>query len=318
MDYLAAMTAFVRAADLGSFSRAAAELGVETSSVSRHVQALERDLGVALFNRTTRKLHLTEAGSSFYERAARILGDVAEARAAAAAFNRRPQGVLRIHLPTAFGRRHIAPLLPEFLGQYPEIRVELTMTDVAVDLIAGGLDLAVRLGALPDSTLRARRFAKLRHVVCASPEYLRRCPHIAAPEDLGAHNCIVSAPDEAWLFRPARGAPMLEVRVSGNLRTSCAEARLEAALGGLGPVLLPTWIADLELRAGRLVQVLPDQEARISAEEQAIYGVHPPKRVVALKVRLFLDFLQRRFGRPPYWDREEGGGEGRGVRPRVG
>ncbi|APR76003.1 Transcriptional regulator, LysR family protein [Minicystis rosea] len=306
MDYLTAMTAFVRAAELGGFSRAAAALGVETSSVSRHVQALERDLGVALFNRTTRRLHLTEAGTSFYDRAARIVGDVAEARAVAAAFNRKAQGLLRLRVPIAFGRRHVAPLLPEFLGQYPDIRIDLAMADVAGDLITTGGDLAIRIGALPDSTLKAKKLAPHRRVVCASPEYLRRRPPILVPADLAEHNCLLSTfAQETWCFRGREGAPSDEIPVSGNLRSDDAEVLLEATLGGLGPALLPTWLAGLDLQTGRLVRVLPDREVRMSPEDRAIYGVHPPKPVVALKVRLFLDFLGRRFGRPPYWDRDD-------------
>ena len=152
MDYFAAMTAFVRTADLGSFSKAAAEAGVKVSTVSRYVGALEADLGAALLNRSTRRLHLTEAGRSFYERATQILAEVEDARGATRALNVRAQGLLRINIPSAFGRRHVMPHMKDFLADHPDVRLDATLTDAVVDLIETGADVAVRIGALVDST----------------------------------------------------------------------------------------------------------------------------------------------------------------------
>jgi DNA-binding transcriptional LysR family regulator len=310
MDYLAAIRAFVRSVDLGSFSRAAAEEGVKVSTVSRYVSALEGDLGAALLNRSTRRLHLTEAGTTFYERATQILADVEAARSATISLNARPQGLLRINIPGAFGRRHVVPHLADFLTAYPDIRIDATLTDATVDLIEAGADVAVRIGALADSTLVARRLAAHRRALVASPDYLASRPPLDTPEQLSRHDCLLFAlqPATAWYFRPGddTAAAPLEVKVSGRLRANDSEALLEAALAGLGIALLPTWLLGQDLRAGRLRAPLPQWEWLIApGPERAIWGVYPPKKVVSPKVRAFLDFLSRRFGSPAYWDRRD-------------
>lgn len=308
MDYLAAIRAFVRSVDLGSFSRAAREEGVKVSTVSRYVSALEADLGAALLNRSTRRLHLTEAGATFYERAAQILSDVEEARSATISLNARPQGLLRINIPGAFGRRHVIPHLRDFLAAYPDIRIDATLTDATVDLIETGADVAVRIGALADSTLVARRLAPHRRALVASADYLASRPPLDTPEQLARHDCLLFAlqPASAWYFRPGNAAAApLEIKVAGRLRANDSEALLDAALAGLGIALLPTWLIGEDLRAGRLVTPLPEWEWLIApGPERAIWGVYPPKKVLSPKVKAFLDFLSQRFGAPAYWDRQ--------------
>lgn len=308
MDYFAALRAFVRVVELGSFSRAAEEAAVKTSTVSRYVSALEADVGAALFNRSTRRLHLTEAGTVFYEHAARILADVEAAREATSAINARPRGLLRINIPGGFGRRHVVPHLADFLAEYPEIRIDATLTDATVDLIEVGADVAIRIGALADSSLIAKRLAPHRRVLAASPAYLAGRASIAVPGDLAGHDGLAFAlqPKPAWFFRRTEEpeAEPVEIAVQGRFRANDSEALLEAALGGLGIALLPSWLAGAEIRAGRLLALLPGWEALIApGPERAIWGVYPPKRIVAPKVRVFLSFLETRFGRPPYWDR---------------
>jgi DNA-binding transcriptional LysR family regulator len=308
MDYLAAIRAFVRSVDLGSFSRAATEAGVKVSTVSRYVSALEADLGAALLNRSTRRLHLTEAGATFYEHAAQILSDVEEARSATISLNARPQGLLRINIPGAFGRRHVVPHLRDFLAAYPDIRIDATLTDATVDLIETGTDVAVRIGALADSTLVARRLAAHRRALVASADYLASRPPLDTPDQLARHDCLLFAlqPASAWFFRPgnAAAAAPLEIEVAGRLRANDSEALLDAALAGLGIALLPTWLIGEDLRAGRLVTPLPQWEWLIApGPERAIWGVYPPKKVLSPKVKAFLDFLSQRFGAPAYWDR---------------
>ncbi len=307
MDYFAAMRAFARAVDLGSFSKAAAEEGVKVSTVSRYVSALEADLGAALFNRSTRRLHLTEVGANFHEHAARILAEVEDARLVAASLNTRPQGLLRINIPSAFGRRHVVPHLGDFLSEYPDIRVDATLTDATVDLIASGADLAVRVGALADSGLVAKRLAPHRRALVASPAYLAERRPINEPRDLEDHECLAFAlqPKDAWYFR-RRDAPLdelIEVAVRGRLRANDSEALLDGALAGLGVGLLPTWLTGDHISAGRLTAILPAWEALIApGPDRAIWGVYPPKKVVSPKVRAFLAFLEQRIGKPPYWD----------------
>jgi DNA-binding transcriptional LysR family regulator len=306
MDYLGAIRVFIRAAELGSFSRVADELAIKTSSVSRTIAALESDLGAALFNRSTRRLHLTEAGAHFYERALRISAEVEEARAAISVLNGRPQGLLRINVPGAFGRRHIVPLLGPFLAEYPEIRIDATLTDATVDLIQAGADVAVRIGALADSNLVAKKLAPHRRVLCASPHYLARASRIERPEDIAQQACLTFAlqPADRWYLSRGEGAgeERLDVAVKGPFRANDSEALLDAALSGIGIALLPTWLVGADLRDARLVQLLPEWEATIAQDSRAIWGVYPPKKVVSPKVRAFLDFLEKRFGRPPYWD----------------
>jgi DNA-binding transcriptional LysR family regulator len=307
VDYFAGMRAFVRAVELGSFSRAAAEEGVKVSTVSRYVTALEADLGAALFNRSTRRLHLTEVGTTFYDRAVRIVAEVADARLAATSLNVRPQGLLRINIPGAFGRRHVVPHLRDFLAAYPDIQVDATLTDETVNLIASGADVAVRIGALADSTLVARRLAPQRRLLVAAPAYLADRRPVAVPSDLEDHDCLLFAlqPKQVWYFLahdPPTTEP-LEVPVRGRLRANDSEALLDAVLASLGIALLPTWLTGEALMAGRLTPLLPDWEALIApGPQRAIWGVYPPKKVVSPKVRTFLSFIEARFGKPPYWD----------------
>jgi DNA-binding transcriptional LysR family regulator len=307
VDYFAGMRAFVRAVELGSFSRAAAEEGVKVSTVSRYVTALEADLGAALFNRSTRRLHLTEVGTTFYDRAVRIVAEVADARLAATSLNVRPQGLLRINIPGAFGRRHVVPHLRDFLAAYPDIQVDATLTDETVNLIASGADVAVRIGALADSTLVARRLAPQRRLLVAAPAYLADRRPVAVPSDLEDHDCLLFAlqPKQVWYFLahdPPTTEP-LEVPVRGRLRANDSEALLDAVLASLGIALLPTWLTGEAIMAGRLTPLLPDWEALIApGPQRAIWGVYPPKKVVSPKVRTFLSFIEARFGKPPYWD----------------
>jgi len=309
VDYLAAMRAFVRAVDLGSFSKAAAEENLKVSTVSRYVSALEADLGAALLNRSTRRLHLTEAGAAFHERAIAILTDVEDARLATMSLNATPQGLLRINIPGSFGRRHIVPHLRDFRDLHPHIRLDVTLNDITVNLIESGADVAVRIGALADSTLVAKRLATHRRMLVGSPDYLARHGSPSQPSDLAQHDCLAFAlqPTASWFFRKT-GDPegeLLEIPAHGPFRANDSEAVLCAAQNGLGLALLPTWALGEDIRAGRLIPLLPDWESLFApGPERAIWGVYPPKKTVSPKVRAFLTFFTERFGKPPYWDRQ--------------
>jgi DNA-binding transcriptional LysR family regulator len=307
MDYLAAMKAFVRAVDLGSFSRAAAEAELKVSTVSRYVSALEADLGAALLNRSTRRLHLTEAGASFYEQAVAILADVENARNATASLNAKPQGLLRINVPGAFGRRHVVPHLKDFQALYPLIRLDVTLTDATVNLIETGADVAIRIGALEDSTLVARRLAEQRRMLVAAPAYLKQHGTPQQPGDLSRHQCLSFTLQlhDMWYFRPADApdADLDEVKIHGNFRANDSDALLQLARDGLGVALLPSWILAEDVCAARLVPLLTAWEWAIApGHERAVWGVYPPKKIVSPKVRAFLTFIAERFGKPAYWD----------------
>ena len=306
MDYLSALKAFVRAVELGSFSKAAAEGGAKVSTLSRYVAALEEDMGAPLLHRTTRRLHTTEAGDVLYKRALAILKDVDEVRETVAALNERPRGLLRINVPTAFGRRHVLSLLPRFFERYPDVQVDATLSDQTVDLIEVGADFAVRIGALSDSTLIAKRLAPQRRALCASPVFLKRAPSLSTPADLSAVECIDFSlqPTHNWYFRHTATGKKATVTTSGRLRINNSEAILDAVLADLGIALLPTWLIGECLQTGALVEVLPEWDATISSgPERAIWGVYPSNRIVSPKVKAFLGFLEEQFGHPPYWDR---------------
>jgi DNA-binding transcriptional LysR family regulator len=307
MDYFGAMTVFVRSVQLGSFSKAAEEGGMKVSTVSRYVTGLEADLGAALLNRSTRRLNLTEAGRMFYERATQILADVEEARDATRSLNARPQGLLRINIPSAFGRRHVMPHMKDFLAEYPDIRLDATLTDATVDLIETATDVAVRIGALVESTLIAKKLAPQHRILVCSADYINRAAPLNEPADLGQHDCLAFAlqPTGSWYCRatgdPSR--PVVEVAVNGHLRANDSEALRDAALTGLGIALLPTWLVSDDVRTKQLVAVLEDQEWLLSpGPGRAIWAVYPPKKVVSPKVRAFVAFIEKRFGRPAYWD----------------
>jgi DNA-binding transcriptional LysR family regulator len=308
MDYFAAMRAFVRAVELGSFSKAAAEASIKVSTVSRYVTFLEEDLGAALFNRSTRHSHLTEAGKTFYDRATTIIAGLEEARSETSSLNAQPQGLLRINIPSTFGRRHVMPHMKDFLSENPNIRLDATLTDETVDLIDSGADIAVRIGALVDSSLIAKRLAPHRRVLVASKDYLRERPAIHDPQDLPNHECLTFAlqPTSSWYYREP-GAPadeMREIPVGGHLRANNSETLRDCVISGLGLALLPTWLVGEDLRADRLVALFPELEwLMATGPERAIWAVYPPKRIVSPKVKVFMSFLERQFGHPPYWDR---------------
>jgi DNA-binding transcriptional LysR family regulator len=304
MDELAQLRAFVRAAELGSFSRAAAEARIKPSSISRAISALEADLGAALFNRSTRALHLTEAGFALLERARVVLSELEEARAAVAGLNARPQGLLRLNVPGSFGRLHVVPYLPRFAADYPDIRLDVTFTDAVVDLIESGTDLAIRAGPLADNRLVARKLAPHRRVLCASAAFLAAHGPIGAPDDLARCPALLFSlqPYDRWILI-TRAGERRDVPLTGRVRANDSEALLAAAEAGFGVALLPHWIAGEALRTGRLVPVLPAFEAMYAPGELFVWAVYPPKRVVAPKVRAFIDGFAGFLGAPPYWER---------------
>lgn len=289
MDNLTSIRMFVRVADAGSFTAAANQLDVAVSSVSRQINALEDDLNVRLFQRTTRKLSLTEAGHLYYEHVSKILGDFDEARLAVSQTGS-PTGILRITSPTSIGRELLISVIPAFLEQYPGVRVVMSLSDYVIDLVESGIDVAIRVGRLGDSTLKARKIGNSRRVVCASPRYLKKAGVPKHPSDLENHNCITFREHPGhnlWSFNEADGK--LNVRVTGNFFARSSDAIVAAALAGMGLVLLPDWNIGAELRQKQLKVVLGDYE--ISPGFSPVWAVHTHQRHVPPKVRAFIDFL---------------------------
>lgn len=300
MEEFSAIPVFVAVVEKGGFSAAARALGVSKSAVSKRINQLEKQLGVRLLYRTTRKLSLTEAGERYFEHAVRALQAAAEAEDAVAQLQGDPQGTLKISAPMSFGRLHVAPLIPKLLKRYPKLQVELVMDDRPTDLVAAGFDIAIRSGKMADSTLVARKLAPLRQVLCASPEYIAQYGLPSIPAQLAEHNCILfsySSDNNIWTLC-AEGEPET-VQVSGNYRVNNSEALIEALRAGIGIGRLPTFVAGPDLKAGRLVQLFDTYQI----PSQMFYAVFPERRYMPAKVRAFLDFAIENFGGDqPYWD----------------
>ncbi|MES0101278.1 LysR family transcriptional regulator [Mesorhizobium sp. M0019] len=300
---LVEMAAFAAIAEARSFTRAAARIGRDATILSRRLASLEERLGVRLLHRTTRSVSLTEAGSEFLIRVRAILAAVDEAEAAASAHaGGGPRGVLRLALPGSFGRMWIGPLLPQFLAEFPDVRIEAEFSNRFADLVAENFDVAVRLGALQDSRLVARKVATRRRLLCAAPSYLARRGTPTAPEALLEHSCLGFSGFQtfpAWEMTDSTGR-RVSIEVSGPLVTDDAEVLVEAAVQGVGLMMSTDWLVGRELANGRLVPVLEDWTL---ADEGAVYVVMPSAKGQAAKTRAFADWIGKRFAPVPPWRR---------------
>ena len=298
MDRITSMRVFVRAASAGSLSAAARHMGMSPAMATKHVNALEARLGVKLFHRSTRRLALTEAGSDYLEACQRILPDIDEAEAAAASQRIKATGLLRMNVPLSFGSRFIAPLIPEFSRQYPEVKIELGLSDAQLDLIAGNWDLAIRIGRLTDSPLQARRLGDCAMLVCAAPAYLDRRGVPRRVAELSQHNCLsytLSAMQNGkqWLFG-LDGE--FAVPINGDLLANNGDALLAAAVGGQGLIYQPHFIVGDALDRGELVALELDKPVMPLG---GIHVLYPPDRRPPAKVRAMVDYLAQAFARTP-------------------
>lgn len=302
MEQFGAIPAFVAVVESGGFSAAARSLGVSKSAVSKRINGLEARLGARLLYRTTRKLSLTEAGERYFEHAKQALKAAGLAEDAVTELQGEPQGQLRISSPMSFGRLHVAPMIPQLMRLYPKLYVDLVMDDRRVDMVASGFDVTIRSasGALPDSTLVARRLAPLRQVLCASPAYVECHGSPATPAELNGHNCVLySYSSDANEWRLLKGDAQESVLVSGNYRVNNSEALLEALREGVGIGRVPTFVAGPDLKGGRLVPLLEHYKI----PEHTFYAVFPQREYLPAKVRAFVDFATHYFGGDlPYWD----------------
>jgi DNA-binding transcriptional LysR family regulator len=290
MDRLTSLTAFVRVVDAGGFSAAGRRLNMSTSMVSNHVQSLEDRLGARLLQRTTRKVSLTEVGKAYYDRCIQILADLEQADDVAGASQSIPRGTLRIYTATHIVQ-FVAPVVAEFLASYPEVKVDLTIGERAVDMIDEAYDVAIRLTPPPDSSLIVRSLATWRHVLCCSHGYLETQPRPQQLSDLAQHNCfrhVLYPYGDEWHFADRKGAPAM-VRVSGNLITNSGETLRMAVLHGAGVCLAAGFLIHDDLEAGRLVRLLPEYRP----VEMAMNAVYPHRHHLSAKVRVFIDLLAR-------------------------
>jgi LysR family transcriptional regulator for bpeEF and oprC len=285
------MLCFVRAVETGSFSAVARELRTGQPNVSRQIATLERHLGVRLLHRSTRKLTLTPEGERYYTDARRILDATDEAESIARGEDK-PSGVLRVACPTVLGRTHVLPLLAAFLADYPEIQVDLQMGDRFSDLIEEGVDVAIRIGTLKDSGLRARRVGLAERVCVASVAYLGRHPAPSVPSDLAEHDCILytgSTTGDTWLFEGH------EVAVTGRLSVNNPDGIYRAVLDAVGVANAPLWLFEHELLDGRVQAVLRD----FRLQPAPIQLVYSAQRLLPLRARVFMDFIAEEFSRHP-------------------
>ena len=286
MDKLSAMTTFVRIVEKGSLTAAAATLETSLPSVVRMLAALERELGVSLLNRTTRRIHLTDEGAHYLERCRAILSAVEESEAAFTSAKAEPQGRLAVTASVLFGRRYIAPIVNDFLRRYPKVTAELLFVDRVVNIIEEGIDVAARIGHLRDSSLVAVSVGKVRRVICASPEYLRRRGSPRVPQDIRQHACIRHtglAPRSDWHFRAGRRA--VTVPLTAVISCNDIDSSLEACLSGHGLGLFLSYQTAPYRNEKRLRYVLEEFET----EPQPVHIVYPQSRLVTGKVRTFVD-----------------------------
>lgn len=289
---------FARVAAAGNMSAAGRDMGLSPAVVSKRISHMGERLGARLFQRTTRQLKLTETGEGFYERVVSILADIDEAEAFVSQLNAQASGTLRITAPTAFSRLHIAPHLASFMRLHPDLTIEMHLTDAIVDIVADGMDLAIRVAELTDSSLVARKLAPCRHVVCAAPDYLNEYGRPKTLTDLTKHNCLTTGYNQIWRLEGPEGPVTL--KVSSNLRSNCSEVVSEAVLSGMGIAMRSTWEISEELKAGRLEVVLPDYHETSGV---AVFAVYPCRQFVPVKLKFFVEFLAHHYGSTPYWDR---------------
>jgi DNA-binding transcriptional LysR family regulator len=299
MDKLTSLKAFTKVVQHGSFAAAARELRLSRSAVSKYVIDLEQELGVQLLVRTTRSAGPTENGQAYYERATAILADLEEADLTVTRLQAEPRGLLRVNAPMSFGTLHLGRAVADFMSQYPELHVQLVLSDQQIDPVQEGFDVTLRIADLPSSSLIARRIAPALRVICAAPSYLAEHGTPQHPNDLRDHACLTYghlATGNQWKLTGPDGDHW--IAISWTLCTNNAEVLRDAAVKGRGIALLPTFIAGADLQQGSLRSILNDYKA----PEISVYAIYPQTRHLSVKVRVFIDFLVERFGGRPYWD----------------
>ena len=296
MDQFKQIEAFANAALRGSLAEAARLSEVTPAIIGRRIDGLEQRLGVKLLLRSTRKLTLTQEGQAFLEDCQRVLADLGNAEAAVSLGSIRARGHLRVSAPAGFGRRHVAPLVAEYLSAHPDVRVSLDLSDRVVDLINEGVDCAVRIGEMTDSNLISTRLAEMRRVIVAAPSYLAMHGVPFAPSELIEHNCLSLGQQRGWSLRV--GSELQLVKVAGTLECNDGAVLHEWALAGKGLAWRSLWEVGDDIAAGRLQTVLDDY----AAPPVGIYAVFPDRRHLPLRVRLFIDLLKSCYVSSDYWE----------------
>ncbi len=279
---------------LGSFAAVARSMHVDPSSISRAIATIEEELGLRLFQRTTRQLTLTEAGAHYLARVEAVIDELDEARDTATAIQSGPRGTLRMTASVAFGEICLSPLVPAFRARYPEVRLELIFTDQNIDLVSEQIDLAIRLASMIEGDLVCAKLFDTRYRVCASPDYVARAHALKTPDDLRAHDALLFALPgyrDRWLFRDADGQTRA-VSVKGSIVTSNAVTLRHNMLNGLGPALLANWLIEDDVNNGRCIDLFPTYQVTATSFETAAWLVYPSRRFLPNKVRCMIEFLR--------------------------
>ena len=299
MDRIETMRTFVTVVNEGTFTRAADRLELSPQLVSKYVSQLEQHLGVRLLNRTTRKIHLTEAGARYHLRAQQILNDIDDAENELGDLQTEARGLLRISAPTSFAIHHMATLLSQFQQAHPSVGIDLQLSDRKVDIVEEGFDIALRIGRLKSSSLIAKWIAPVRVVMCASPEYLKRYGTPQSPEDLRDHRYLSYSYIDLDASQPLlRGLQQNGRNHTNDMISNNGDVLVAAAIAGAGIALQPTFIAGPAIKEGKLDVILPEYEPEL----MGLYAVYAHRQLLASKVRSFIDFIDGYFGSPPYWD----------------
>lgn len=296
MEELARIQTFIKVVEAGSFSAAARDSS-SISSIARQVKSLEDELGVRLLNRNTRSLSLSEPGRLFYERARKLSSDLSNAKSEARSFQQEAKGILRVSLRVSAGTTIIVPALPEFLKQYPDLNVDVTLTDERLDLVTNNIDVAVWMGQLPSSEIVARRLSPAQRIVCGTPGYFERFGRPQTPSELKDHSCLLfSAPayGSKWQFQ--HDGQLEEIEVNGRLMSGNVLVLLSAALAGVGLIMVHEWMVRRRFDMGQLERVLQDYSVSPISSDADLHVVYPSSRGMSLKVRVFVDFLVQLFG----------------------
>jgi DNA-binding transcriptional LysR family regulator len=292
MDKLSSLRAFVKVVELGSFSEAGRKLRLSRSVISKYIADLERDLGVQLIHRTTRRVSPTESGQVYFERTLSALAELDAADQAVAHLQSTPRGLLRVNAPMSFGTIKLGPLIADFMARYPDLQIQLVLSDEHVDPVQGGLDVTLRIAELDSSSLIARKLIAVDRVVCASPGYLKKNGKPKLPDDLRQHNCLTYgflSTGNQWKLTGPDGADHW-IAPPWTLCANNAEVLRDAAVRGRGIAVLPVFLAENELKSGALMTCLDDYKT----PPLTLYAIYPPTRHLSVKVRSFIDFLIER------------------------
>ena len=299
MGQLEDMQVFIRVVDAGGISRAAEQMGLAKSAVSRRLTELEARLGVRLLNRTTRTSNLTEAGRGFYERSIKIIDDIGELNALTQGSNTTLEGTINLAVPLSFGLSHLAPAIDDFIKQHPELTINIDFSDRQLNLIEEGLDLAVRIADLKDSSLMARKISPIRTMICASPDYLKAHGTPETLDDLKHHQMLHYnlSNSSSWKLTDKQGEQHF-INVAAKIIANNGDFLKDMAIAGHGIIMIPTFISWKAIAMGELIPILSDY----NAPQLNAYAVYPQTRYLSQRTRMLIDFLVERFGENPYWD----------------